>query len=102
MSLATALVAQGTAQGTALVLRRRFNSFATVGSGLSAVLPADVPVGFDIMIRNNGANALTVFPPVGGAFNGGTVNASTSIGTSATSRFVHNGGGNYWLVDTKG
>lgn len=44
--------------------------------------------GSRVLIRNLGANAGVIFPPVGGAINGGSVNASAAIAASKATELV--------------
>ena len=45
----------------------------------SVKLPASATINTEVVIRNNGAAACSVFPNTGGAINGGTVDASVSV-----------------------
>jgi hypothetical protein len=85
------LTAAGTDQGTALPVTAPsvIHVFGTVASGTGAVLgithaPAEV------VIANQGANALSVYPPSGGSINGGATNGSFSLaaGLAATFRTI--------------
>jgi len=72
------LTATGTTQATALLISGDLNVFSTVASGTGCILP----VGGEndtYSIINDGANALLIYPPVGGTINGGAVNASASL-----------------------
>jgi len=72
------LTAAGTTQATALLISGDLNVFSTVASGAGCILP----VGGEndtYSIINDGANALLIYPPVGGTINGGAVNASASL-----------------------
>lgn len=95
-TMATGLTAVGTTQALALPLNSKFNVFGTVAATTSAILPFGVPRTDEVGIRNGGANALTLFPPVGGSINGGAANASVSIAAAATARFISDGNGNFW------
>lgn len=94
--LVTGLVAQGTTQANAFPLAGTFNVFATVAASSGAVLPTGVNRNGDIKIKNGGANTLTVYPPLGGAINGGTVNAGVSVAAAGVGAFVSDGLGNFW------
>lgn len=66
--------AAGTVQGDATALTAQINVVTTVASGAGVILPTHGP----IWIRNAGANALKIWPPVGDAINAlGTNNAAT-------------------------
>lgn len=94
--LLTGLVALGNSQATALPIQAVFNQFATVAASTGAILPAGLSRNQEIVIRNGGANALSVYPPVGGAINGGTVNAALSVGAGTSVRLISDGAGNFW------
>jgi hypothetical protein len=78
-SLQTVLTALGSTQSTAFLLTNNTrHEFTTVASGTGAILPvASLPS--EITIYNNGSNALTVYPPVGGTINAGTANLPASL-----------------------
>ena len=91
----TGLSAAGTTQATAAICPGDTNVFATVVSGagcqvgtlsvgdtLTILCPCD-----EYIIANHGANALLVYPPVGGAINNGTVNAAISIAANTSVLF---------------
>lgn len=68
------LTATGSTQATALTMVSNFSNFTTVGSSTGAIISARQGT-----VINNGVSALTLYPPVGGNINGGTVNAGISI-----------------------
>lgn len=96
MSIAVGLVGQGAAQGTALPLVAVFNQFATVAASTGAILPAGLPKNSEVVIKNSGANALTVYPPVGNALNGGSANAGVSLAAAGVVRYISLGDGNFY------
>ena len=69
----TASTTQTQAGGT--VLNGDFNIITCANASDAVTLPANMPVG-TIMFTRNGASAGLLFPPKGGAINGGTVDAS--------------------------
>lgn len=71
----TGLTATGSTQGGALALTSNFSVFGTVAASTGAILPSR-GTG---MVVNGGASTLTLYPPVGGNINGGTLNAGISI-----------------------
>lgn len=80
----TGLTAVGSTQGTALVLPSDFNVISTAAASTGAILPAtgyQYQVCDTIIIANHGANAITVYPPVGGTI--GTASANTGISLPA-------------------
>lgn len=80
----TGLVATGNSQGTALSLPSDFNVFSTTAASTGAILPAtgvNVQLGDSYIVVNHGANALSVYPPVGGTI--GTTSANTALSVPA-------------------
>lgn len=88
----TGLTAAGTTQATAAICPGDTNVFSTVASGagcqvgtlsvgdtLTILCPCD-----EYIIANHGANALLVYPPVGGSIDNGTVNAAKSVAANAS------------------
>jgi hypothetical protein len=75
------LTATGATQATALALPNDVNRFTTVAAGTGTILPAMNP-GDSVIIRNGGANALLVYPPVGGLINALATNAGYSVATA--------------------
>ena len=72
-TIITGLTATGATQATATTLVHNFNSrFDTVTSGAGAILP-NPTIPDEIAIYNNGIYTLSIYPPVGGAINGGSL-----------------------------
>ncbi|MCW2286855.1 hypothetical protein M2323_004667 [Rhodoblastus acidophilus] len=94
--LATGLVAQGTTQGSALPIQATYNVFATVATSSGAVLPSGVSRNGEVVVKNGGANALAVYPPVGNSINNGSTNASVSVAAGAATRFISDGTGSFY------
>lgn len=94
--LVTGLVAQGASQATAWPIQAVFNVFATVAASTGAILPTFLSKNTEVVIKNGGANALTVYPGVGYSINGGSANAGVSLAAGASARYVSDGAGNYW------
>lgn len=83
--VANTLTATGTTQTDALLLPATVNVFTTTASGTGARLPPfEVSAGF--IVANLGANALLLYPPVGGTINGGAANAAVSIAAGKTAQ----------------
>ena len=80
-TVADQLTATGTTQGTAYVCGADYNRFTTVASGSGAILPSLNP-GDYVTVINAGANALKLYPPVGGQINGLGANNAYSIATT--------------------
>lgn len=76
-----ALTALGTTQANAFPLPADINQFGTVAAGTGTVLPAMNP-GDSVIISNKGANALLVYPPLGGIINSLGANAGYSVATA--------------------
>lgn len=81
------LTAAGTVQGNAFPVPADLNRFTTVAAGAGGILPAMNP-GDELQIINAGANALLVYPPVGGAINALGTNVGYSVATATPSCFV--------------
>lgn len=82
--------AAGTNQATATPLTKDINNITSVTASNSGVaLPSAVP-GMDILILNNGANTLNVFPVNGGSAQINSLGANTAYTLSAGNkgRFV--------------
>ena len=77
---ATALSAAGTTQGTATVLTASFNVVSTVSASQGVSLPAP-EAGEILLIANQGANTLSVYPASGHSINNLSTNASQSLAT---------------------
>lgn len=99
-SMLASQTATGSTQGTAFLLAQSGTEFTTVASGTGAVLPG---VGFRLVggdllaVYNQGANALSVYPPVGGRIGLGSVNAAVSVASGKTALFGARGDGNYFV-----
>jgi len=80
-TVASNLTATGSTQGTALLLPADVNYFTTVAASTGAILPS-MTKGDSVILYNKGANALSVYPPVGGVINGLSANAAYSVATA--------------------
>jgi hypothetical protein len=77
------LTATGTNQATAFALvSRGDHQFTTVTSSTGAVLPS-ARLADSGSVWNGGANTLSVYPPVGGKVNDGSVNAAYSVNAAS-------------------
>jgi hypothetical protein len=73
---------------TAIPAGQDWSVFTSVSAGQGAILPATgVSVGEEYMVSNHGANALLIYPPVGGTVGGGALNAAYSLAAGKTGRF---------------
>jgi hypothetical protein len=86
-TVASGLTATGSTQATALPLGADNNAFSTVAAGTGAILPSMNP-GDDITVYNGGANALLIYPPVGGMIKGLGTNAGYSLATATPLAYV--------------
>lgn len=86
----TASTTQTQAGGT--VLNGDFNIVTVANASDAVTIPANLPTG-TIFFVVGGANAGLLFPPVGGAINGGTVDASKPLDASVVSMVVVTLGG---------
>lgn len=77
------LTATGTTIADALALVNLVNLVGTAAAGTGVRLP-DAPIGQLVVVQNNGANALNVFPPsASGTINGGTAGAAVTTAAAA-------------------
>lgn len=75
------LTATGSTQATALPLPADLCKFTTVAGSTGALIPAANP-GDCGTVFNGGANALSLYPPVGGKINAVATNGAYSIATA--------------------
>jgi hypothetical protein len=81
----TALAGGGQTGATAL--KFGINQFSTVATtGNSAILPASV-LGQEVIVVNNGANSMNVFPASGDTINSGSANAAVAVAAGAQATF---------------
>lgn len=85
-TVALALTATGTVQGDALVLAANWNEITTTPVNSGAVLGA-LGIGQSSITFNEGANALKVYPPVGGQIDVLAVNAPYSLAATKMQQF---------------
>jgi hypothetical protein len=76
-------------QAGAVALTGANNLVGTVAVANDGVRLPVADVGDVIFVRNGGANTVKIYPPVGGAINGGTVNAAVTLATLTSTRFVY-------------
>jgi hypothetical protein len=80
-TVANNLIATGNSQATALALGADTSRFTTVAASTGCILPAMNP-GDSMEVINAGANALSLYPPVGAQLNALGNNAAYSIATA--------------------
>jgi hypothetical protein len=84
------ITATGTNQATAYPLgpHKLAAHVTSTPSGTGLMLPSP-RVGSVVLVRNDdGSNSLSVYPPVGGTINGGSVNAAATIAAGASATFT--------------
>jgi len=101
-SIITGVAATGNAQSNAFQLvHNAWYRFDTAASGTGVILP--IPQFPDeVTLFNHGANALLVYPPVGGAINGGTINAPVSLAAGSAITYWGTEGLGWWTQTTGG
>lgn len=82
-SISTGLTAAGTTQATALPLTSAHNIVGTTAVGTGVILASNLGITDKVYVKNEGANALLVYPPSGGTINGGSANAAVSVAAAA-------------------
>lgn len=87
----TAVTGVGTAQTGSPTLSVGVNVLTSTAGQTAAKLPVD-PTG-PVIVRVTGGTAATIFPAVGGAFNGGSADASVSVASGAIAMFFPHVGG---------
>lgn len=76
----SALAATGTTQATAASVKNTIHSLT--GAGDTGVILPLATVGDEFTLANISGNTIKVYPPVGGALNGGTANDAISVATA--------------------
>lgn len=83
LSSSGSLTATGTTIADALALTSFINLVGTTATSTGVKLP-DAPVGTIVVVQNNGANALNVFPhSATGTLNGGSAGAAVTCAAAA-------------------
>jgi hypothetical protein len=77
-----------TAQATATPLTGTINQVTTASGQTAVLLPSTQPLGTSVHVYVSTATAALVFPPVGGAINELSANASTSVAQGRLASFV--------------
>lgn len=96
-SLATGISAAGTTQGTATALTASFNEITTVAAGQGVVLPSP-EAGEIMLIANQGANAMNVYPASGHSINNLTTNASISVASNSRKLLFSTSGSKWYSL----
>ena len=96
------LTATGSSQATAYpLLNSGDHQFGTVAASTGAMLPVG-RVPSSVRVFNGGASTLSIYPPVGGAVNGGSANASVSLAAGAGIEFFAEDMGTWYATSTAG
>lgn len=82
------LTAVGATQITALALPSVNNHVSVTAAGTGVILSPG-STGDIVVVYNGGANALTVYPPVGGTLNALAVNTGLAIATVKSGIFLY-------------
>lgn len=98
--IVTGIAAAGSDQAGATELAGAFNVIATAtGTSADGIrLPATYPLGVPLYVINTTAVALDVFPPTGGAINGGSANAAKALVANLSGCYVQYSSGNWGAV----
>jgi len=97
-NVADGLTALGSTQATALLITEEANVFTTVAAATGAILRGDLGPGDEQEVANYGANALLVYPPIGGTIQNGATNAGFSVAANKTARFRSRNGLNFTAI----
>lgn len=89
------LTSTGSTQVTALLISDDVNIVTTTAASTGVVLSAVNTAGDYVIVVNYGANALTLYPPVGGKINNGTLNAGVAIAANKSAEILCIDGLNY-------
>jgi len=88
----TGLTATGSSAADALAMTSVFNRVTTTGASTGVILPT-TEMGADVVVANDGANALTVYPQ-----SGSTIDGNSSVSIAAGKRRVFFGFSNsLWI-----
>ena len=95
-----AVAAAGDSQATGTALTAGFNIVTSVTATTAdgVVLPSDRAASEVLYIINTTATALDVFPPTGGAINGGSANAAKALAANMSGMYISLGSGNWGAV----
>lgn len=89
------VTAAGATQGTATALTSALNVVTTCTEAACGVLLPVNDIGDSITVCNATSANLRVYPPTGGAFNGGTANVPYTMAPNSTEEFFQVGTANY-------
>lgn len=89
-TVATGISAAGSTQATATVLTSDVSFISTATASTGVLLPVGEP-SKTMTVFNGGANTMSIYPPVGGTINGGSVNAAVTVATLKGADLVYAG-----------
>lgn len=94
------LTALGTTLATALQLIAYVNRISTAAASTGVSLPNNnFALGTEVKVRNDGANAITVYPATaGGKINGGSAGAGVSVAAASSRIFVQTSVADNWIA----
>lgn len=81
------LSAAGTTQATATLLINGFSQITTAASGSGCVLFGSAGSGASQLVYNAAANAVKIYPPLGGQINSLPVNTGHSVSPNTACRY---------------
>lgn len=87
----------GATQATATAIVSDITSFTTVAASTGAILPVPQFAGDSHVVANWGANALSLYPPVGHSANNGAANAAVSVAAGKVAKAIYVGDSK-WMV----
>lgn len=93
--MVTGVTAAGSTQATATALTADHTKVGTTALSTGVILRQIA--GMQV-VYNGGANALAVYPPVGGTINSGAANAAFSVATTKTAVFMSSDGVSFVAV----
>lgn len=98
-STPTAVIAAGTAQGTATALTVNYALVTAASSQTGVILPSTAALTQQFIVINSSAStaAMVVYPPTSGTINGGSANAGVTISAGNMALFMRTGT-NTWLA----
>ncbi len=82
------LAGVGTAQTGAKEIKVNNALLTTAGGATAFVLSTDWAIGDEVTVFNTSATAALVYPPSGGAFDGGSTDASVSLAQNVGRQFI--------------
>lgn len=87
-TVASGISAAGTTQGTATLISADANLVSTVGASAGVILYNGVIGDSCLVFNDNGANPLTVYPPVGSKINNISTNTGITLATNTNILFT--------------